>query len=108
MLRLEQYLSQESKPMSFLKKLFGGGEKSSSSAKSVDELDYEGFHIATTPIDEGGQFRVCAMITKEIESEVKTHKLIRADMSGSQQEASDIAMRKARQMIDEQGERIFG
>ena len=108
MLRLEQYFSQESKPMSFLKKLFGGSEKTSSASKSVDELDYEGFHIATTPIDEGGQFRVCAMITKDIEGEMKTHRLVRADMCGSQQEASDIAIRKAKQMIDEQGERFLG
>lgn len=94
--------------MSFLKKLFGGGDsKSNGATKPVDELTYEGFHIASTPMDEGGQFRVCAVITKEIDGEVKTHKMIRADMSGNQQEASDISMRKAQQMIDEQGERIF-
>ena len=93
--------------MSFFKKLFGGGEKPSSSAKAVEEGEYEGFQIATTPMDEGGQFRVCAIISKEIGGETKTHKLIRADMCSSAQEASDIAMRKARQMIDERGEGIF-
>lgn len=94
--------------MSFLKKLFGGGgDASPKASKPVEELTYEGFHIATMPMDEGGQFRVCAMITKEIDGEVKSHKMIRADMSGSQKEASDISMRKAKQMIDEQGERFF-
>ena len=93
--------------MSFLKKLFGGGDKTSSTAKPVEEVDYKGFHIATTPIDEVGQFRVCAMVTKEVDGEMKTHKLIRADMCTSAQEASTIALRKAQQMIDEQGERIF-
>ncbi len=93
--------------MSFFKKLFGGGEKSSSSSKAIEEGEYEGFQIATTPMDEGGQFRVCATISKEIGGETKTHKLIRADMCSSAQEASDIAMRKARQMIDERGEGIF-
>lgn len=99
--------------MSFLKKLFGGGEGSStgsskSSAKPLEEVTYEGFHIATTPMDEGGQFRICAMISKEISGEIKTHKMIRADMSGSAQEASEIALRKAKQMIDEQGTRFLG
>jgi len=95
--------------MSFLKKLFGGGGSGSGGEPAVvDEMTYEGFHIAATPIDEGGQFRVCAIITKEIGGEVKTHKMIRADMSGSQQEASEISMRKAQQMIDEQGERFLG
>ena len=93
--------------MSFFKKLFGGGEKLSNNAKSVDELDYEGFHIATTPIDEGGQFRVCALISKDFGDDQKTHKLIRADMCSTAQEASDIAMRKSRQMIDERGDGIF-
>lgn len=94
--------------MSFLKKLFGGsGGSSSGAAKPVEEADYKGFQIATTPMDEGGQFRVCAMISKEVDGEMKTHKLIRADMCASAQEASTIALRKAQQMIDEQGERIL-
>jgi hypothetical protein len=93
--------------MSFFKKLFGGGSGSSGSAKPLAETDYNGFHIATTPMDEGGQFRVCAIITREIDGEAKTHKLIRADMCSTAQEASDMAMRKAQQMIDERGDGIF-
>lgn len=93
--------------MSFLKKLFGGGDKASSTTKPVEELTYQGFQIATTPMDEGGQFRVCALISKEIDGELKTHKLIRADMCSTAQEASNIAIRKAQQMIDEQGTRIL-
>lgn len=93
--------------MSFLKKLFGGGSKSSGSSKPVAETDYNGFHIASTPMDEGGQFRVCAMISKEVDGEAKAHKLIRADLCSTAQEASDIAMRKAQQMIDERGDGVF-
>ena len=93
--------------MSFLSKLFGGGNAKPKASKAVAEMDYEGFHIATTPMDEGGQFRVSAIITKTIEGEEKSHRLIRADVCGSAQEASDMAMRKAKQIIDEQGERIL-
>jgi len=92
--------------MSFLKKLFGGG--GSKTAGPHEEAEYKGFQIETTPMPEGGQFRVCAMIRKEVDGDVKEHTLIRADVCGSADEASEIAMRKSRQIIDEQGERIFG
>jgi len=93
--------------MNLLKRLFGLGEKRSVQ-KSVAQIDYEGFHIITLPINEGGQYRVCATIAKEVNSEMKEHKLIRADVCSTQEEASDIALRKAQQLIDEKGERIFG
>jgi len=94
--------------MSFFSKLFGGdGSDKSSDPKTVAEMEYEGFHIATAPMDEGGQFRVSAIITKEVDGEMKTHRLIRADVCSSAKEASDMAMRKSKQIIDEQGERIL-
>lgn len=94
--------------MSFFKKLFGGGGAKDGAQKTVTTVDYEGFTIETTPMEEGGQFRVAANLSKEIAGEMKTHRLIRADMCSSAQEASDIAVRKAKQMIDEQGERFLG
>lgn len=95
--------------MSFLKKLFGGGNGATpgSGAKPYAEIDYEGFKILATPMEEAGQFRVCALIRKESDGEVKEHKLIRADICSTKEEASDIAIRKARQMIDERGEGVF-
>lgn len=69
--------------------------------------DYEGFHIVTTPINEGGQYRVCALIHKEINQQMHEYKLVRADVCANAQEASDIALRKAQQLITEKGERIF-
>lgn len=96
--------------MSFLKKLFGGetDTSSTSSSRPVAEVTHKGFHIATTPMEAGGQFRVCAIISKEIDGETKQHKLIRADLFGSKEDASEVALRKAKQMIDEQGERLLG
>ena len=93
--------------MSFLKKLFGGGDSAKPGSEPVEEISYKGFHIATTPMDEGGQYRVCALISKEVDGEMKTHKLIRADLCPTANEASTIALRKAQQMIDEQGMRLL-
>jgi len=98
--------------MSFFKKLFGGKEKggftSGGGGAPVAEATHEGFQIATMPMEEGRQFRVSALITKEVDGTMKEHRLIRADMCSTADEASDIAMRKARQVIDERGEGVFG
>ena len=92
--------------MSFLKKLFGGGGSSSAKA-SIAPAEYQGFQIAVNPINEGGQFRVCAEISKEISGELKSHRLIRADVCANKDEADAISLRKAKQMIDEQGDQLF-
>lgn len=90
--------------MSFLKKLFGGGKADGTNDREA--VEYNGFSIQTAPINEGGQYRVCAIISKEVDGETRTHKLIRADVCSSADEASEISMRKAKQMIDEQGDRL--
>ena len=87
--------------MSILKKLFGG-------AQSEPEAEsYEGFTIRPTPIAEGGQYRLCAVIEKEVDGVLKSYRLIRADMLPAQEEAAKVSVAKARQVIDEMGERLF-
>lgn len=88
--------------MSFLSKLFGGGAASEPEAET-----YEGFSISAVPEKEGGRYRVGAMIEKEVDGEKKVHHLIRADVLESLDEAKDVSIRKAKQMIDEQGDRLF-
>jgi hypothetical protein len=93
--------------MSFLKKLFGGGgggEEKSTPAKSAE---HKGFQIAATPYRDGGQFQTCGVISKEINGERKEHRFVRADRFQSMEEAADFALGKGRQIIDEQGERLF-
>ena len=93
--------------MSFLKKLFGGGSSEPKAAAVVEQETYKDFQIAAAPMAEGGQYRLAATITKQVGEEVRSHHLIRADVFASQDEAAQFAIRKAKQMIDEQGERIF-
>ena len=94
--------------MSFLKRLFGGGK--SEVAKSVDgpSEEYEGYLIRSTPQNEGGQFRLCGIISKEIDGDLREHQLIRADMLPTADEAHKACFRKARQVIDEQGNQLLG
>lgn len=93
--------------MSFFKKLFGGG-RSASTPKAVKSAEHKGFTIEARPYKEGGQFQLAGVISKEIEGVRKEHKYIRADRFTSMDEAADIALVKGRQIIDEQGERLFG
>lgn len=92
--------------MSLFKKLFGGG--AGSAAKEPEPEVYQGFRIIATPQKEGSQFRISARIEKEIAGETKTHQLIRADMLGDVESASTASVDKAKKLIDEQGDRLFG
>ena len=85
--------------MSIFKKLFGGGV-----APEAEPESHNGFTIRPEPIRDGDQWRICAVIEKD----GRTHRLIRADTMGDRGQAVEASVGKARQMIDEQGERLFG
>ncbi|MBL1404652.1 MAG: hypothetical protein COC17_00345 [Hyphomicrobiales bacterium] len=92
--------------MSFLKKLFGGGSRETK--VTIEPIEYKNCFIVPTPMRDGGQFRICGKITKVINGENKEHTLIRADTLPSLEQANEMTIRKAKQVIDEQGNRIFG
>jgi len=95
--------------MSFLKRLFGGGGGDAGEAVEAagKEIEHNGFRIRATPFKEGGQFQTCGVVSKEIDGVVKEHRFIRADRFASLDDAIDVAFKKGKQLIEEQGERIF-
>ena len=93
--------------MSFFKKLFGGGGEAAA-PKAAKSAEHKGFTIEARPYKEGGQFQLAGVISKEIDGVRKEHKYVRADRFTSLDEAAEIALVKGRQIIDEQGERLFG
>jgi hypothetical protein len=94
--------------MSFLKKLFGGGGGAAVPPKDMGHEDYKDFMIRATPYKDGGQFQLCGVIEKTINGELKSKQYIRADKFSGQDEAVSFTIAKGRQIIDEQGERLFG
>lgn len=90
--------------MSLFKKLFGGG----GSGPEVEPVLHKDFRITVNPEKTGGGYRIGALIEKEVGGETQTHQMIRADMVESAETAADISLRKAKQLIDEQGEGLFG
>lgn len=94
--------------MSLFSKLFGRGSGSAEKAPPAREPElYEGFRIFAEPRPVAAGHQVAARIEKEVGGEVKVHHLLRADTTQSADEAAAHAVHKAKQVIDEQGERIF-
>jgi len=93
-------------PMSILSRLFGGGG-AKRDALGFPAEDYNGYSITPVPQEDEGGYRVAARIEKEIGGEVQVHHLLRADVLRDRDEAAAVSLRKAKQVIDEQGERIF-
>lgn len=99
--------------MSFFKRLFGmGGDDSESAASSggkvAKEIDHKGFTVRATPFKQDGQYQTSGVVSKEIGGISKEHKFVRADRFSSLDDAVDVSIRKGMQIIDEQGDRLFG
>lgn len=94
--------------MSFFKKLFGKARHEVADAPTEgSELEYQGFIIRATPYKNEGQLQSCGVISKIVNGEKKEHRFIRADRFTNMDDAVAMIHIKARQIIDEQGERIF-
>lgn len=95
--------------MSFWKSLFGGGSSGGKdAARTVRAIDHKGYHIEAQPYPEGGQYQVAGLISKELEGVVRSHRFVRADRFATLEEAADFAVMKGQQIVDQQGDRIFG
>jgi hypothetical protein len=95
--------------MSFLKSLFGlGGKETGDTAPAtVSQVEHKGFTIKATPFKEAGQYQTCGVISKDVGGVLKEHKFIRADRFPALETAAEVAISKGKQIVDEQGERIF-
>jgi hypothetical protein len=92
----------------FLKGLFGGGKGGGGDAAPGGEpVAYKDYTITPTPLRQGGQFLTAGTIAKDFPEGRKEHRFIRADTHGSAEDAAAFAVSKGRQIIDEQGDRIF-
>ena len=89
--------------MSILKRLFGG-TSAERRPPTHDPVKYNGFTITPAPESAPGGYRIGALIEKD----GKSHHLIRADVMQGADACADASVAKAKQMIDEQGERVFG
>ncbi|MEO5807479.1 HlyU family transcriptional regulator [Devosia sp.] len=96
--------------MSFLKKLFGGGEskpKTEAGDVVLGEDAYKGFTIKAIQMRVGSELQLAGLIEKDIAGELKIYRFVRADRMSSKDDLIMLALGKGRQIIDEQGVGIF-
>jgi hypothetical protein len=96
--------------MSLWKSLFGGGKSSSTAsgpAKAHATIEHKGYRIEAQPYLDSGQYQVAGAVSREVDGAMREHTFIRADRFATIEEASDVALMKGRQLVDQQGDRIF-
>jgi hypothetical protein len=93
--------------MSFWSALIGRGE--AAKAEKVSEpVHYKGFIIRAAPYKDDGHYQTAGIIEREADGVRQEHRFIRADTYASYEDAVKFTIGKAQQMIDLQGERLFG
>ena len=75
---------------------------------TVEPVDYKGFRIRPAPYLSGSQYQTAGSIEKDTPDGLKEHRFIRADTYANREDAIAFTVVKAKQMIDLQGERLFG
>ncbi len=92
-----------------LGKWLGGGKAETSPETATGAtVSYNGFEIIPEPYRAQGQWQLAARIRKEIDGELREHHLVRADLLTDAQQAGEHAVMKAKRVIDEQGDGLFG
>jgi hypothetical protein len=81
-------------------RLTGGGG-------AAEAVEYNGYRIRPAPYPSKGAYQTAGTIEKEIGGELKEHRFIRAETHPSRDQAIEFSIAKAKQIIDEQGDRIF-
>ena len=95
--------------LSSILSIFTGGSSSESAAKPMAEPQtYKDCVIHAEPIRAGSQYRLAGRILRTVEDRVLERKFIRADVFTSLDDALDCTVRKAQQIIDQNGPALFG
>ena len=92
--------------MSFLKRLFGaGGEGEAASPVAMET--YKGYTIRAKAMRNGSSWQLAGSVEKDIGGETKVHEFVRADTLPDRDEMASVSLAKGRQLVDEQGDRLF-
>ena len=95
--------------MGFFSKLFGRADSEAAADAGAGEAstDYNGYTIRPAPRRQGSAWLLAGVISKEFPDGPREHAFVRADTFAARDEAVTFAISKAKQIIDERGDRIF-
>jgi len=91
-----------------LASLFSSNPNNSAEQSIIeDSIEYKGFIITPSPINEGGQYRLSATIEKAINGTTQTHSFILSDVIASRDGCIEMTIRKTKIAIDQMGDSLF-
>lgn len=92
----------------FLRRLIGGGGEDAGTAAPVGPaVEYNGYTIQPAPRRDRGQWLTAGTISKDFPDGPKSQYFVRAETHASPDLASEFAVVKAKQIIDERGDLLF-
>lgn len=78
-------------------------------AARVPAVEYKGYRILPAPyLNNNSAYQTAGTIEKDTPESVKRHEFVRADTYDSRDDAIAFTISKAKQLIDQQGDRMFG
>jgi hypothetical protein len=95
---------------SILRSLWGrlAGNKGAGEEPLAAAVEYNGYRIRPAPYESAGGFQTAGVIEKDCPDGVKEHRFVRAEAHPSRDAAVAFTIAKGKQIIDEQGDRVFG
>jgi hypothetical protein len=96
--------------VSILRSLWGrlAGNKGAGEEPASEAFEYNGYRIRAAPYESAGGFQTAGVIEKDFADGAKEHRFVRAEAHPSRDAAVAFTIAKGKQIIDEQGERVFG
>ena len=87
----------------------GGGGKAAGGADAPvgPAVEYDGYTIQPAPRRERGQWLTAGVISKDTPEGPRSQHFVRAETHAGAEQAGEFAVIKAKQIIDERGDRLF-
>lgn len=92
----------------FLRRMLAGRLNGGTPAGPAARETYEGLELLAMPVPEGGVWRVAGRVQRVGGDDGPGHDFVRADTVSSHEEAVRMSLLKARQLVDERGDRLLG
>ncbi len=91
----------------FVRNLLARLNAGAAQPESGEAVEYKGCSIRPTFRRDGSQWLTAGVISKQFADSVKEHHFIRSETHGSKADAGAHAVFKAKQIIDERGDKLF-
>ena len=88
-------------------RMTGGREAGEFDEPDAPAIEYQGYRIRPAPYRTESAYQTAGIIEKNFPDGPKQHRFVRADTHQSRDDAVAFAISKAKQIIDQQGDRMF-